>query len=35
VNTDELGKLGLTSAEIDDIVAFMGTLTDGYQPPTK
>ena len=35
VNTDELGKLGLTSAEIDDIVAFLNTLTDGYQLPTR
>ena len=22
----------LTPAEIDDVVAFLGTLTDGYQP---
>ena len=22
----------LTAAEIDDVVAFLGTLTDGYQP---
>jgi len=33
VNTDELGDLGLTSDEIDDIVAFLHTLTDGYVPP--
>jgi cytochrome c peroxidase len=26
-----LGRLGLTDAEIDDIVAFLETLTDGYQ----
>jgi len=35
VNTDELGRLGLTDAEVDDIVAFMKTLTDGYLPPAK
>jgi cytochrome c peroxidase len=28
-----LGQLGLTDAEVDDIVAFLGTLTDGYQLP--
>jgi cytochrome c peroxidase len=27
-----LGRLGLTDAEIDDLVAFLNTLTDGYQP---
>lgn len=32
VNTDELGNLGLTSAEEDAIVAFMKTLSDGYIP---
>jgi cytochrome c peroxidase len=31
VNKDELGNLGLTDAEVADIVAFLGTLTDGYQ----
>ncbi len=30
VNHDELGNLGLTSAEVDDIVAFLGTLQDGW-----
>ncbi|MDH5633306.1 MAG: c-type cytochrome [Gammaproteobacteria bacterium] len=30
INKDELGDLGLTDQEIDDIVAFMKTLTDGY-----
>ncbi|MBN2139174.1 MAG: cytochrome-c peroxidase [Sedimentisphaerales bacterium] len=30
VNRDELGDLGLTEAEVDDIVAFLHTLTDGY-----
>jgi len=32
VNQDELGDLGLTRSEIEDIVAFMKTLTDGWQP---
>ncbi len=32
VNTDELGRLGLTPREIDDIVVFLHTLTDGYLP---
>jgi cytochrome c peroxidase len=32
VNVDELGDLGLTDQEISDIVAFLGTLTDGYRP---
>jgi len=30
VNREELGDLGLTEAEIDALVAFMETLTDGY-----
>jgi cytochrome c peroxidase len=30
VNRDELGDLGLTPEEMEDIVAFLGTLTDGY-----
>jgi len=34
VNEDELGDLGLTSEEVDAIVAFMLTLTDGYQLPS-
>jgi cytochrome c peroxidase len=33
MNTAELGNLGLTSAEEDDIVAFLHTLTDGYSAP--
>ncbi len=33
VNRDELGNLGLTDAEVDDIVAFLKTLTDGYLAP--
>lgn len=32
VNTDELGKLKLSEQEVDDIVAFMRTLTDGWRP---
>jgi cytochrome c peroxidase len=35
MNTRFVGGLGLTDAEEDAIVAFMQTLTDGYQPPTK
>ena len=31
VNRDELGDLKLTEREVDDIVAFMKTLTDGWQ----
>ena len=30
VNTEELGNLGLTEQEVDDITAFLLTLTDGY-----
>lgn len=32
VNHEELGDLGLTEQEVDDIVAFLNTLTDGYNP---
>jgi len=32
VNRDELGDLGLTPEEEDAIVAFLTTLSDGYQP---
>ena len=32
VNKEELGNLNLTEEEMDDIVAFLNTLTDGYQP---
>ncbi len=35
VNTKELGDLKLTETEVDDIVAFMLTLTDGYVAPGK
>ena len=30
VNKDELGGLKLTKQEIDDLVVFLETLTDGY-----
>jgi cytochrome c peroxidase len=33
VNSDELGNLGLTADEEAAIVAFMTTLSDGYEPP--
>ena len=32
VNTDELGDLGLTNEEEDAIVAFLKTLSDGFEP---
>lgn len=32
VNTEELGNLGLTDREEDDLVEFMKTLNDGYKP---
>lgn len=32
VNHAELGALGLNEREVDDLVAFLGTLTDGYRP---
>lgn len=32
VNRSELGALGLSEQEVDDLVAFLRTLTDGYQP---
>jgi cytochrome c peroxidase len=33
VNTDELGDLGLSASEVDAIVAFLETLTDGCAVP--
>lgn len=33
VNTSELGNLGLTPAQEADLVAFLKTLSDGYQIP--
>lgn len=35
VNTDELGNLGLTAQETDDLVTFLHTLTDGYWEGTE
>jgi len=32
VNYDELGDLGLTNLEMEDIIAFLETLTDGWTP---
>jgi cytochrome c peroxidase len=32
VNTTEIGNLGLTRHQENDIVAFLGTLSDGYRP---
>lgn len=32
VNGDELGNLRLREREVDDLVAFLGTLTDGWRP---
>lgn len=33
MNTKELGNLHLTQQEMDDIIAFLKTLTDGYKIP--
>jgi len=33
VNHDGMGDLKLTAQEVDDVVTFLGTLTDGWQPP--
>lgn len=32
VNEEELGNLGLSDEEVEAIVAFLNTLTDGYEP---
>lgn len=32
INTTEVGNLGLTLAEEEDLVAFLKTLSDGYEP---
>lgn len=32
LNTREMGRLSLTEEEEDDIVTFLGTLSDGYHP---
>ena len=34
MNRDELGDLGLSEQEIDDIIAFLNTLSDGYEGET-
>ncbi|MGB5615143.1 MAG: cytochrome C, partial [Sedimenticolaceae bacterium] len=33
VNREELGNLGLTTPEVEDLVAFLKTLSDGWQEP--
>jgi cytochrome c peroxidase len=33
-NTTDMGNLGLSDADIDDLVAFLLTLTDGFVPDT-
>ena len=30
VNMEELGNLGLTNQELEDLIAFLKTLTDGW-----
>lgn len=35
INYDEMGDLGLTTQEMEDIVAFLHTLTDGWQPQAE
>ncbi len=35
VNTTDLGNLLLNEQDVDDLIAFMMTLTDGYVPPGK
>jgi cytochrome c peroxidase len=35
VNRKQLGNLGLSSEQEDQIVAFMKTLSDGFDPPRK
>ncbi|MDH5361378.1 MAG: c-type cytochrome, partial [Gammaproteobacteria bacterium] len=32
VNSEELGDLGLSEEEMQDLVAFLQTLSDGYSP---
>jgi len=33
LNLVDMGNLGLSAQDVDDIVAFLGTLTDGWTPP--
>jgi hypothetical protein len=35
MNRKQLGNLGLTGKQEEQIVAFLKTLTDGYTPPAK
>lgn len=35
VNMDELGDLKLTNTELEDLVAFLRTLTDGWEEPNR
>jgi cytochrome c peroxidase len=35
INRRQLGHLGLTSEQEDQLVAFLKTLTDGYMPAGK
>jgi cytochrome c peroxidase len=35
INKRQLGKLGLSSKQEDQIVAFLKTLSDGFMPVTK
>lgn len=32
INTDEMGNLGLTNQDLEDLAAFLETLTDGWHP---
>lgn len=34
VNKTDMGNLGLSEQDVDDLVTFLGTLTDGWTPPT-
>ena len=35
VNREELGTLRLTNQELEDVVAFLQTLTDGWRPASS
>ena len=35
VNKADLGDLGLSPKDIDDLIAFLRTLTDGFTPPAR
>ena len=32
INAANMGNLGMSSADIDDMVAFLKTLSDGWKP---